>query len=37
MGLAETMEQVARGVEAVGIATPVLDLVVALVSTPPTC
>jgi uncharacterized membrane protein len=31
MGLAETMEQVARGVEVVGIATLVLGLVVALV------
>jgi uncharacterized membrane protein len=31
MGLAETMEEVARGVEVVGIATLVLGLVVALV------
>jgi flagellar biosynthesis protein FliQ len=31
MGLAETMEQVARGVEVVGIATLVLGLVVALI------
>jgi hypothetical protein len=37
MGLAETMEQLARDVEVVGIATPVLGLVVAVVSTPPTC